>query len=273
MATSLPTLLLAGLLTLHPSVTGPATPGCTAGGSDAAAADVERALAACRTARARFGELFGDSVPAVHIVLHEDSGYEVASAGSTGIVFWPSTRALSAAHGATGAAHAQWREVLPHEVMHALTMAAFYRGGGAGGHGGYGTPLPDWFEEGIAIWGEPEESRLGRIRQARRLPAARQDLAGILAAAHPVAGNATLMAPVPGAPAPRDESLRAFYPQSIAVLSFVLDAGGTAAIRELAVRLVADPGDGAALVGLPGLPPDRGGLEAEWRRWLSQDTR
>jgi hypothetical protein len=27
----------------------------------------------------------------------------------------------------------------------------FYPGGGAAGHGGYGTPLPDWFEEGIAI--------------------------------------------------------------------------------------------------------------------------
>jgi hypothetical protein len=248
---------------------GPRTDGCSAGGSASHADDAARAIRACVTARDRFAELFGsDSLPAIHVVLHDEPGYEVASIGPIGIVYWPNTRALGSSVAGSAAMAAQWGEVLPHEVMHALTMARFFSGGGADGHGGYGTPLPDWFEEGIAIWGEPPESRQGRLRQARALPAARLDLSHILQGSHPVAGNAALMAPVPGAPPPRDEALRAFYPQSIAVLSFVFDAGGQAAVSELARRLLATSSSAAPLAGLPGLPLDATAVDAAWQRWL-----
>jgi hypothetical protein len=55
---------------------------------------------------------------------------------------------------------------------------------------------------------------------------------------------------------PADEALRAFYPQPIAVLSFIHETGGAPALRELARPLVPDPTDDRALLGLPGLHAD-----------------
>jgi hypothetical protein len=246
-------------------------PRCTVSGPAATSEDVTRALLACETARARYAELFGES-PAAHIVLRNEAEYEIASAGGTGIVFWPGTQALGGGDAGAASRQAwldvQWTEVLPHEVMHALTMAGFYGAGGADGHDGYGTPLPDWFEEGIAIWAEPAASRRGRLQQAQALPAERRQLFAILAGEHPVAGNAALLAPQPGAAVPRDEALRAFYPQAIAVLSFVFDTGGAAAIRELGQRLVRNPADSRALLRLPGLPVAEADLVDAWDRWL-----
>jgi hypothetical protein len=248
----------------------PAAAECSVGGSTSEGADVARARTACEAARARFGQLFGDSAPSVHIALHDGGGYEVANAGAVGIVFWPNSRGL--VPGGTTASRAwldaQWAEVLPHEIMHALTMAQFYSDGDVNGHGGYGTPLPDWFEEGIAIWGEPRESREGRLAQARALPGHRRELFGILRGAHPVAANPTLIEARPGATVPQDEALRAFYPQAIAILSFLFDHGGPAAMRELARRLVRDPGDEGAVLALPGLPDSHTALLGAWERWL-----
>lgn len=247
---------------------------CDVRGSAAAATDVTRARAACDSARARFAELLGDSAPAVLVVLHDQPGYEVASAGALGIVYWPNSLALRGRdrddETTTARIDSHWREVLPHEVMHALTMARFYPDGGADGHGGYGTPLPDWFEEGIAILGEPPDSRRKRLQQARRLPAHFQDLRTILHGEHPVAGNTALMAPVPGARLPPDDALHAFYPQAIAVVAFVYDAGGSAAIRELGRRLAADPRDRNAITALPGLPVDLPGLLEKWQAWIGR---
>jgi hypothetical protein len=264
-------LLMAVVALLQAAPLAREEPRCTAGGPAATSEDVTRALLACETARARYAELFGAS-PAAHIVLRDEAEYEIASAGSTGIVFWPGTRALGGGEADAGRRQAwldvQWTEVLPHEVMHALTMAGFYGEGGADGHDGYGTPLPDWFEEGIAIWAEPESSRRGRLRQAQALPAERRQLLVILAGEHPVARNGALLAPQPGAAVPRDEALRAFYPQALAVLSFVFDAGGAAAVRELGQRLVRNPADTRALLRLPGLPAAERDLVAAWDRWL-----
>jgi hypothetical protein len=206
----------------------------------------------------------------VRIVLHDDSGYEVASSGSVGIVFWPRTSSLVPADMTAPRewVERQWSEVLPHEIMHALTMARFYADSDAVEHGGYGTPLPDWFEEGIAIWAEPAESRLGRLEQARALSEHRRDLATILRSAHPAAADPSIIAARPGAAVPRDEALRAFYPQAIAVIAFVHEAGGTAAMHELAARLVRKPGDPLALLGLPGLPAGEAELLTAWDRWL-----
>jgi hypothetical protein len=258
------------LLLITAAVPVPAAAECSVSGAPGAnsdVADVARAIAACETARARFAELFGDAVPRAHVVLHEEPGYEVASVGAAGVVFWPTSTALP-----TGAPAAwlerQWSEVLPHELMHALTMARFYSDGGGVDSLGYGTPLPDWFEEGIAIWGEPSASRAGRLAQARALPAHRLELSAILRSAHPIASDPELMAAIPGAAVPRHDDLLAFYPQSIAVLSYVFDAGGAAAVRELARRLVADPGAADALAGLPGLGATMADVERGWQQWL-----
>jgi hypothetical protein len=247
-----------------------ADPNCTVGG-EAVRADADRAVAACTTARARFAELFGGTAPRIHIVLHALPGYEVASSGGMGLVFWPKSSAPVPV-GTTAPRpwiERQWEEVLPHEVMHALTMASFYADADAVGHGGYGTPLPDWFEEGVAIWAEPLVSRQARIAQARGLPSHRLDLTSILRGAHPAAADPDIIAAQPGAAVPADEVLRAFYPQAIAVLSFIHEAGGAPALRELARRLVLDPADDRALLGLPGLPVDTPDLVTAWARWLA----
>jgi hypothetical protein len=251
--------------------------GCSVSGSAAHEHDVSRAMQACRQARGRFAELFGAPAPRLQIVLHDSPHYEVALAGAVGLVFWPNSKALGVSEAAGPAAQAasawearQWQEVLPHEAMHALTMAQFYAHGDAVDTAGYGTPLPDWFEEAIGIWGEPAESRAGRLAQARLLPAEHLDLRGILGAAHPAVLTPGALAPRPGARVPPDAALRAFYPQSIAVLAYVHERGGAAAVRELARRLVRNPSDTEALAALPGLPPMMSGVVAGWHRWLAE---
>jgi hypothetical protein len=268
---------------------------CDVSGSAAEPADVSRARAACEAARRRFAGLFGEPAPSVLVILHDSPAYQVALDGQMGLVFWPNSAALGAtaagrgaegprgSHGTDFAAgglvsvaarHSalQWDEVLPHEIAHALTLARFYGGAIIPAHSGYGTPLPDWFEEGIAIWGEPLESRLARVRQALRLPAHRLDLRTILDSAHPAGAHALGMPPMPGAPASRDDALRAFYPQAAAVLAFVHDAGGSAAVRELGRRLMRDPLDPEALAGLTGMPYDMDGVVAAWHRWLADQS-
>lgn len=67
-----------------------------------------------------------------------------------------------------------------------------------------------------------------------------------------------------------DEALWAFYPQSVAVVSFVHEKGGAAAVHELVRRLVADPAQtDNALAGLPGLPALMRDVVAEWNAWIA----
>jgi hypothetical protein len=265
MTASTPLLLISALLAL------PADPPCTVGGASAHAADEARALAACDIARQRFSELFGQTSPRAHVVLHDQPDYEVGLVQDVGVVFWPATPTLTQVSESRGSGR-QWAEVLPHELMHALTMAHFYAHRGAVDSAGYGTPLPDWFEEGVAIWGEPAESVAGRLAQARLLPAERLDLQSVLGSRHPAAANPGIVAAVPGASVPRDDALRAFYPQSIALIAYVHARGGTEAMTELGRRLRANPGDRRALAGLPGLPAAMVAVERDWRAWL-QDGR
>jgi hypothetical protein len=266
------------LATILACMAGPAhgSGACSVSGSASAPSDVTRARAACDTAQRRFSELFGTQAPAALVVLHDRPAYELALAGDVGIVFWPNGAALAAGvgggEGKDGRADAHWREVLPHELMHAMTMAHFFAHGNVANHGGYGTPLPDWFEEGVAIWGETMESRRARLEQARLLPAARRDLYAILGGAHPAAGNAMLMAPIPGADLPPDDALRAFYPQAIAVVAFVFESGGPPAMAELGKRLRQDPRATHPLVNLPGLPDTAEELLRAWADWMAEEA-
>lgn len=247
-------------------------PACSVSGSAAERGDDALAIAACARARHRFELLFGTPAPRSHVVLHDEPGYEVALVRDVGVVFWPNSGALPRDAPAAWR-NLQWAEVLPHELMHALTMAHFFADGDAVDPGGYGTPLPDWFEEGIAIWGEPESTRTARLAQARQLPPQRLRLQAILEGRHPVAANPALLQAAPGAAVPRDEALRAFYPQSIAVLSWIFDRGGSAAVAELGRRLALDPADTRAVAGLPGLPLTMDLAEGDWQEWLAGERR
>ncbi|HEX7049193.1 MAG TPA: hypothetical protein VF188_03190 [Longimicrobiales bacterium] len=254
---------------------------CEVVGADAAPADVARARAACETARARFAELFGAPVPGVRVILQDRAGYRTGTQGARAAVVWPTSEAMTARveGGAAAERHVamQWREVLPHEIAHTLLAARFFpeeTGEGAGDPEGavYGTPLPDWLDEGVAIWAEPLESRRRRLAQARALPEARRDLRAILTSTHPGAGNAAALAVRDGAAVPPDEALRDFYPQSIAVLAFLYDRGGREAVRDLVRRIAAGATLPAAVAGLPGLPARFEDVAAAWEEWLAGAT-
>lgn len=262
-------LLAAALLLAQPVPT--VAPACLVSGvvSDA---DAALARTACDVARGRFQELFGVAAPELEIVLREQPGYRVSDVGAGARVYWPTSATLGASAG-TGSAPErppaeQWREVLPHEAMHALVAAHFFAAG-KDYSAAYGTPLPDWFEEAVAIWAETDVYRGVRMSQARRLAPRFQVLPDILAGAHPAAANPALLGARDGAALPADDAaLWAFYPQSFAVLGFVYDAGGPAAVQALAARLLEGRRDGAVLAGLPGLPENPAEVIAAWQEWL-----
>lgn len=246
----------------------------------ATAADIDHAQKACERARSRFGELFGDPVPGVRVVLWDRGGYRTSARDGEAIVLWPTRRALAGRVGEGAAARRyiedQWRNVLPHETAHALLAARFFddarpetdANDDVASAKYYGTPFPDWLDESVAIWAESPENRRGRAAEFHRLPQRMRELDSILAMRHPASANDTILAMRDGAPVPRDEAVLDFYPQSFAVLAFIIETGGPAAVQELAKRLRADPSDTEAIAGLPGLPADFDGVLAAWTRWL-----
>jgi hypothetical protein len=191
-------------------------------------------------------------------------------------ILWPSSQAMTPRTADRDAVEkhlaAQWREVLPHEISHLLLAVRFFRDAPATPAGEYGTPLPDWLDEAVAIWAEPTESRQRRVQQLLELPADLRGLRAILTAAHPATGKSAAFISRDGTARPADFALWAFYPQAISVLTFVYELGGVAATRELVQRLQDDPDNPLALAGLPGLPHDFEGVEAAWSAWLARGT-
>lgn len=236
------------------------------------AADEALAHTACDMARARFAELFGEPVPEVRVILWERPHYRMGLLSGEAAIFWPSSEAMTPRTKDRAAAEehvaAQWREVLPHEISHILLAVRFFRDSGATPPGEYGTPLPDWLDEAVAIWAEPQTSRQRRVEQARELPDEYLDLHTILTTPHPATGRSAAYVARDGTARPADFTLWAFYPQAIAVLAFIHEHGGTAATSEL-VRRIQDEQEGPqAVAGLPGLPADFEQVDALWREWL-----
>lgn len=239
---------------------------CQIGGEALTPGDEERARAACERARSRFAGLMGDPVPAVLVLVQDRPGYRIGILDGQAVVLWPSS-AAAAVQAAEAHVEEQWREALPHEIAHALTAARFFPDGRFEAVG-YGTPLPDWFEEAVAIWAEPRPSRDRRLAAARELPARRLELATILTMSHPAAGDPAALAARDGAAPPSNAALWDFYQQSVAVLAFIHELGGQEAVRILASRLMAGYTGQAAVTGLPGLPGSFELVEAEWSAWL-----
>lgn len=239
--------------------------------------DEQHAIAACDVARARFAELFGGPVSGVRIILWDEPHYRMGLLGGEAAIFWPTGEVMTPrrADPITAELHVekQWREVLPHEIAHLLLAVQFFRDIPSTPGPGYGTPFPDWLDEAVAIWAEPEESRQRRIEQARELPAEYLDLRSILTRPHPATGNSAAYIARDGTARPADYTLWAFYPQAIAVLAFIHEHGGTPATMELVRRLQADPDDLLPLTGLPGLPEDFEAVESLWEEWLARGTR
>jgi hypothetical protein len=269
---SLATLALHALLASRSLLAAPAS--CAVSGETRAPSDVTSATRACEVARARFGDLLGTPVPDVEIVLWNEVGYRTGVRGGNAVVYWPTGKTLAAVRRDgefTTYGNDPWSDGLPHEISHVLLAARFF-GAGAGasaGQGAYGTPLPDWLDEAVAIWAEPARSRARRMGEARALPDAWLDLDEIMNGPHPGAANPAVMAMRDGGAPPSDEALAAFYPRSLALLGFVYDLGGSVGVQRLVRSLLEDGMMGArALQGLPGMPDDPATTRAAWKSWL-----
>lgn len=249
----------------------------TESGVPPSSTDERHSLAACHAARASFAELFGEPVPGVRIILWEEPHYRMGLLRGEAAIFWPTGEAMTPRRVdpivAEMHVEKQWREVLPHEIAHLLLAVQFFRDDRTDPGDGYGTPLPDWLDEAVAIWAEPPESRRRRIEQARELPDEYRDLRSILTRPHPAAGRTAGYVTRDGTARPADFDLWAFYPQSIAVLAFIHEHGGTEATTELVRRLLAAPDDLLPLAGLPGLPEDFEAVQALWKEWITGGAR
>ena len=287
---------------------------------DAARGDVALARTACARARARFNAVLGEAPPGT-IVISATQGFSGYTEAGRWSLTWPTSERLatgiarpgSAASGTDGRrfVEEQWRDVLPHEIGHVMLGAWLYSPGREL-TGEYGTYLPDWVDEAVAISMEPDSIRNSRLAQARAfapLPA----LAEVLAFRHPLSGNRdqafstrVLTSPPCEGPCDRErptdtrtitervfrdgrvtvdtvyvagtqrldaDPLARFYILSYALWSYVESRGGRDAITTLMTRLRRNSRDPTAVVGLPGLPSTLGAVDADWRAWLAAPGR
>lgn len=147
-----------------------------------------------------------------------------------------------------------------HEVVHRAATALLYPADtGAPVAGRYGSPLPDWLDEGLAMLAEPpgdQRARLGLLFDGETVYAL--PLRRFLYMTHPAFAGV----------APGSQLRRTFYGQSLAFTLFVQDRAGAAGIRALVDTLRRGTTQGAALTGLAGMPADGGALEQAWLAWL-----
>ena len=309
------------LLVLLLLVLGACTPRSRAADACLVTGDVSRddaalARAACSRARERFAAVLGDP-PSGTITLSSAEGFSGYTEAGRWSLTWPTTQRL--ATGITGFAGGpgtsdsrrfvgeQWREVLPHEIGHVMLGAWLYSPGRTMS-GEYGTYMPDWVDEAVAISMEPDTIRRERLAQARAfspLPALRE----VLAFNHPLRGNRdqafstrVIASPPCDGPCDRErptdtrtitervfrdgrvtvdtvyaageprldaDPLARFYILSYALWAYVEERGGRDAIAMLMTRYRRNSRDTAALVGLPGLPATLAAIDADWRAWLA----
>lgn len=147
-----------------------------------------------------------------------------------------------------------------HEAAHRIATAMLFPADTMpGSPSGYGSPLPDWLDESLALLTEPEldqRARVGLLFEGERIYAL--PLRRFLYMTHPALSGA----------APGSQLRRSFYGQSLAFAQFVQERAGTDGLRLLVRQLQAGTTQGVALTGLPGLADDGGALEQEWLAWL-----
>ena len=275
--------------------------------------DFDLARKACARVELRFAELFGTRAPTGGLLLSREPGIASEAGYGKWHLRWPvSARLREAAKSLgknDGSVMEEWETTLPHEIGHVMLAAFFYPNALPIAEGEYGTPLPDWFDEAVAVWMEPPAMRQERLTQARAM-LHQAALAQILKARHPFADLAdgayqtriVLNGPCrrqcgsrirpsdtqrivnrifrdgrveaettyfAGDSLARDEPEARFYAHSFAILQYIVDRGGRRAVRELSARLQQNRFDSSVLIGLPGLPGDSTSLECDWQLWLT----
>lgn len=280
---------------------------------DVSRADRSLAQAACARARQRFGVVLGNAPPG-SISLSETAGFTGYTEGNRWTLVWPTSARLAAGMGRSADAaesrrfvDEQWREVLPHELGHVMLGAWLYSPGREMA-GEYGTYMPDWVDEAVAIAMEPDTIRSERLALARSFSPA-PAVTEVLAFRHPLRGRideafSTRVISSPPCDGgcdrerPTDtrtiterifrdgrvtvdtayaagelrldrDPLARFYVLSHALWSYIEARGGRDATSTLIERLRRDPRDANAVVGLPGLPRTMPALDADWRAWLN----
>ena len=147
-----------------------------------------------------------------------------------------------------------------HEAAHRIATALLFPADtGAPTPGRYGSALPDWLDEGVALLAEPtadQDARLGLLFDGETIYAL--PLRRFLYMAHPALSGLPAGGPV----------RRTFYGQALAFSLFVQERGGPDALRGLTERLRAGVSQGVALTSTRGLPADGGALEQAWLAWL-----
>jgi hypothetical protein len=285
---------------LLPTVMSSATPGGDRGGcsviGDADAQQVALALAACATSRQRLQELFGEPAATVHLRFVPElplTSFLVARGTVTAFV-----PALPGDADSLGSFQ-HWERSAPHELAHALYNAR------TGVRHVYGPGDGDWFVEAVAIWAEDDARRQQRIVQAASTHGRVLELPSVLRMHHPMQdsrgvslerittrtcrgecpgitdtlsireftradGTRSVDTLAAGSPVlAQGEVATAFYAVAIAVLQFVHEHGGPAAVRLVEERLRAGAGNDA-LVNVPGLPPAFEDFVREWEAWLER---
>jgi hypothetical protein len=258
-----------------------------------------RAMAACVSARHRLEDLFGE--PAATVKLHLVPELRLPS-------FWVAKDSVAAyvptlPGGADSlGSFQQWERSAPHEIAHALYNAR------TGILHPYGPGDGDWFVEAVAIWAESDASRQNRIHQAAGPYRHVVELPRVLSMHHPMQdsrgvslervttsicrgicpdrpdtlyiremtrADGTRTVDTLSADSPilvQSEVATAFYATALAVLQFVHERGGPAAVRLIEERLRAGAG-ADALVNVPGLPPAFEDFSREWEEWLAHAAR
>lgn len=147
--------------------------------------DFHALFTACQYARERFRVLLDREPYPVTIIVHDTTVAYNNLRDGRAFYYHPSNGALARAHSVfAGPRSPDPTFLVDHEIGHILLFAA--TSGGVGPPPGeYGTVLPDWFDEGVAIWAEDEEQRVARMRSAAALPDAALDLLAFASLRHP----------------------------------------------------------------------------------------
>jgi hypothetical protein len=224
-----------------------------------AAAIGEPVLAGCARARAEVARLLAREAPAgvvhVPVVAPADTGRRPDEGWSLEISAEEARAPLELGDGR----RVSQLGYAAHESAHRIATAMLYPGDSTAALGQYGSPLPDWLDEGIALLAEPPDDQRARLAllfdgaMIYALPLRR-----FLYMAHPALSGA----------APGSQLRQTFYGQSLAFSLYVRERAGPGGVRALVARLQGGANQGAALTALPGLPADGGALEQDWLAWL-----
>jgi hypothetical protein len=145
-------------------------------------------LTTCMYARERYEVLFGRSAHPITIVVRDTARMRGNVRDGRILFEQPSmaamarTRSAIAMEAFEAIGEPAW--LLGHELGHLLLMADT-----RADRGGYGSILPDWLDEGVAIWTETEVERAQRIRQAAELDDVTLDLLVFTTLQHPNASG------------------------------------------------------------------------------------